>query len=91
MIQCDQVKALGRWDDFSDKKKHERARVFEMYAARGHKALFGVKYHAELAHIERKWMYLKRFVRPYLNGKLPKLESLLKSEWHKYTVHDARK
>ena len=84
MVQSEQVKTLGRWDGLSDKKKHERARVFEMFAACGYKALFGVKCHAGLAHIERKWMYLKRFVRPYLNGKLPKLEALLKSEWHKW-------
>ena len=91
MKQEDQVKALMLSTDFSDKKKHERAHVYELYHALGYFALFGVKYHAELAHIERKWMYLKRFIRPYLDGKLTSLDKLLRKHWGNYTVHDARK
>ena len=91
MKQEDQVKMLMQSSDFTDKKKHERAHVYELYSALGYFALFGVKYHAELAHIERKWMYLKRFVRPYLDGKLTTLDKLLRKHWSRYTVDDARK
>lgn len=91
MNQEAQVKALSTCSDFSSKKAHERSRIYEMYEALGYFALFGVKYHAELAHIERKWMYLKRFIRPYLNGKLGTLDMLLRKHWANYTVHDARK
>ena len=91
MKQEDQVKALMQCSDFSEKKAHERAHIYELFRARGYFALFGVKYHAELAHIERKWMYLKRFIRPYLDGKLGTLDKLLRKHWGNYTVHDARK
>ena len=91
MKQEAQVKALSACSDFSSKKLHERAFIYEPYAKLGYFALFGVKYHAELAHIERKWMYLKRFVRPYLDGKLNTLDKLLRKHWPRYTVHDARK
>ena len=91
MKQEDQVKALMQCNDFSEKKAHERAHIYELFRARGYFALFGVKYHAELAHIERKWMYLKRFIRPYLDGKLGTLDKLLRKHWGSYTVHDARK
>ena len=91
MRQEAQVKALSECSDFSAKKQHERAYIYELYASFGYFALFGVKYHAELAHIERKWMYLKRFVRPYLDGKLPTLDKLLRKHWGNYTVSDARK
>ena len=56
-----------------------------------HVALFGVKYHAELANIERKWMHLKRRIRLDLKGEIGHLEVLLRKEWHGFTVHDARK
>jgi len=91
MKQEAQVKALSACSDFSAKKQHERAYVYELYGKLGYFALFGVKYHAELAHIERKWMYLKRFIRPYLDGKLTTLDKLLRKYWSHYTVHDARK
>ena len=50
--------------------------VTEQTAAWGHVAVFGVKYHAELVHVKRKWMLLKRRIRPELDGKLGKLERL---------------
>ena len=91
MNQEAQVKALSQSSDFSAKKRHERAYIYELYGELGYFALFGVKYHAELAHIERKWMYLKRFIRPYLDGKLTTLDKLLRKHWSQYTVGDARK
>ena len=90
MKQEAQVKALSECSDFSAKKQHERAYIYELYAAFGYFALFGVKYRAELAHIERKWMYLKRFIRPYLSGKLAALDNLLHKHWGNYTGHDTR-
>ena len=91
MVQKDMVHALQQFTDFSPKSDHERARVTEMMRSRGHVALFGVKYHAELAHIERKWMRLKQRIRPKLDGKLGKLRKLLEQFWPKYEVHEARR
>ena len=72
------VTALQQFSDFSPKIDQDRARVTEMMAGRGHMALFGVKYHAELAHIERKWMHVNRLVRAELDGKYGELEALLR-------------
>ena len=90
MVQATMVTALQQFPDFSPKTDQDRARVTEMMAGRGHMALLGVKYHAELAHIERKWMHIKRLVCAELDGKYGKLEALLRKAWPKYTVHDAR-
>ena len=43
------------------------------------------------AHIERQWMHLKRCMRPDLNEEIGHREVLLRKEWHRFTVHDARK
>ena len=67
------VKMLQTCPDFNPKTLHERARVTELMKERGHIALFGVKYHAELAHIERKWMWLKQKIRPKLDGAIRRL------------------
>ena len=91
MVQKDMVEALQQFEDFSPKLDGARAHVTELMSARGHVALFGVKYHAELAHIERKWMRLKQLIRPKLNGKLGKLRDLLGRTWGEYSVHDARR
>lgn len=91
MVQGEMVAALQTCEDFSAKRDWEKAYVTAQMAAAGNQALFGVKYHAELAAIERKWMYLKRMIRPYLDGKLKTLEELLRKHWAKFTVHDARK
>jgi len=77
--------------DFAKKDLIERTHVTAQMEEYGYIALFGVKYHAELAHIERKWMMLKRAIRQKLDGKLPTLKRLLKDAWPEYTVHDARK
>ena len=53
--------------------------------------VFGVKYHAELAPIERKWMFLKQRIRRELNGKLCHLIDLVHREFTRYTVVDAQK
>ena len=57
--QGEMVAELEKCDDFSHKNKHEKAYATELFADRGHYCLFGVKYHAELAYIERFWMWLK--------------------------------
>ena len=50
-----------------------------------------VKYHAELAHIERFWMWLKGKIRGRLNGKLAKLKQEIWKEYGNYTVLGSRK
>ena len=50
-----------------------------------------MKYHAELAHIERKWMRLKQRIRPKLDGKFGTLQRLLEQNWPLYNVHEARR
>ena len=85
------LEALQKCSDFAKKDLIERAHVTAQMEEYGYIALFGVKYHAELAHIERKWMMLKRAIRQKLDGKLPTLKRLLKDAWPEYTVHDARK
>jgi hypothetical protein len=67
--QADNVSALQRCEDFSPKYKCDKAYLNEMMKARGHVCLFGVKFHAELAHIERFWMRLKQKIRSRLTGK----------------------
>lgn len=91
MLQKDMVLKLQECDDFSTKSLCERAYVTEMMAARGHVALFGVKYHAELAHIERKWMRLKQKIRPRLDSKLGTLMRLLRKAWGEMRVLDVFK
>jgi len=71
------VEMLQACPDFSKKTICERTYVTELCQKRGHVALFGVKYHAELAHIERKWMWLKQKIRPRLNGSLRRLSDEL--------------
>ena len=85
------VKVLQECSDFEKKDLIERAHVTEQMRGYGYIALFGVKSHAELAHIERKWMALKRLIRPKLDGKLPTVRRLLKDKFKLFTVGDARK
>ena len=82
---------LQKCSDFTKKDLIGRAAVTTQMVNYGYTALFGVKYHAELAHIERKWMMLKRAIRTNLDGSLPVLKRLIKDAWPNYTVHDARK
>ena len=91
MIQGELVAALEQCSDFSPQHARDRAAVTEQMSKRGHLALFGVKYHAELAAIERKWMWLKQRGRKYLDGKLATLKRLLWQCWKVFTVDDARK
>ena len=65
--------------------------VYELYQQHGHWAFFEVKYHAELAAIERKWMHMKRSVRGFCNGNLQPLKDLLDLHWSECTVYSARK
>jgi len=82
---------LQECQDFTKQNLIERAHVTHQMRTRGHVALFGVKYHAELAWIERKWMELKRRIRRRLNGKLPTLRNLVLEAMSAYSVADARK
>ena len=50
-----------------------------------------MKYHADLAAIERKWMHTKRAVRGCMTGQLHVLKDLLDIHWIEYTVHAARR
>ena len=54
MQQKDMVAALQQFEDFSPRLDGARLYVVELMSDRGHVAHFGVKYHAELAHIESK-------------------------------------
>jgi hypothetical protein len=60
-------------------------------AARGHVALFGVKYHAEMAWIEAKWCFLKNTIRKHLDGTIATLRKQLKAAFPQFKVEDARK
>ena len=91
MKQTDMVAALQTCSDFSKLDLRARAHVTTQMAKRGHQALFGVKYHAEVAWIERKWMEIKRRIRRRLNGRLPTLKELVKEAFTQYGVLDARK
>lgn len=91
MIQKDMIPALQQCPDFSKLDLMARAHVTSVMRAKGHMAVFGVKYHAELASIERKWMEIKRRIRRKLNGKLATLKSLVCEAFTAYNVADARK
>ena len=91
MQQAQMIAKLQECGDFAVKSLIDRAHLTQMMADRGHVCLFGAKYHAELAWIERKWMLEKREMRPYLNGKRDKLHQLLARAHTKFTVLDARK
>jgi hypothetical protein len=89
MAEC--VQLLQQFSDFKPKMSAESSMVYEMYQKHGHFAFFGVKYHAELAAIERKWMVMKRAVRGFNNGCLQTLKDNLENNWAAYTVDCARK
>lgn len=91
LVQGDLVKQLQTCDDFQCKNLITRAHVTDLMASHGYIAFFGVKYHAELAWVERKWMHVKRLIRPRLNGKLPRLKELLKKHWGTFGINDCWK
>ena len=84
------VRILQTHKDFKPKMSAESSLVYEMYQKHGHFAFFGVKYHAELAAIERKWMHMKRAVRGFMTGQLQLLKDMLDIQWSEYTVLNAR-
>ena len=88
--QKEYTEKLQQCDDFAAKTLCERAYVTEMHDERGHIALFGVKYHAELAWIEEKWCWLKNKVRKNLDGTMPRLRNELKKWFPQFKVCDAR-
>ena len=85
------VEILQSHDDFKPKMTAETSMVYELMQGHGHFAFFGVKYHAELAAIERKWMHMKRAVRGFMTGQLQLLKDMLDIHWAEYTVVAARK
>ena len=88
----DCVRALQQFTDFQPRVGGENSMVHEMYEKTGYaKAFFGVKYHAELEAIERKWMYLKQRIRGLLDVSIPTLPDLLAEHWQDYGVLSARK
>jgi len=91
LVQGDLVALLQTCDDFQCKNLITRAHVTDLMASHGYIAFFGVKYHAELAWVERKWMHMKRLIRPRLNGKLPRLKELLKKHWKTFGIVDSWK
>ncbi len=91
MLQGDVITALQQCDDFSKLDLTRRAHVTTLMSARDHLALFGVKYHAEFAWIELKWMEVKRRIRKMLDGRLATLKHLVCTALAAYTVTDARK
>ena len=91
ILQADLVTLLEEHPDFKPKISEESSLVYEMMEEAGHFAFFGVKYHAELAAIERKWMHMKRMIRGYLNGSLPHLKDLIDLHWSEYSVSTCRK
>ena len=84
------VEILQSHDDFKPKMSAETSIVYELMLDHGHFAFFGVKYHAELAAIERKWMHMKRSVRGFMTGQLQLLKDMIDIHWAEYTVHSAR-
>jgi hypothetical protein len=93
MVQASMIEALQKCSDFKVKWEGQRAYniITEFMRERGHAVLFGVKYHAELAYIERLWMWEKQQIRPHLNGTLPKLTKLLHKAHCAYRLSDAWK
>lgn len=85
------VEALQKFPDFTKRDSIDRAHVTEIFKSNGHVALFGVKYHADLAHVERFWMHLKQQIRPHLTGKYSDLVTLIDEAYCKYTVHQVRR
>jgi hypothetical protein len=91
ILMADLVNMLQQHPDFKPKMSAETSIVYELYQHHGHFAFFGVKYHAELAAIERKWMHMKRSVRGFMTGQLQLLKDMLDMHWGEYTVLSARK
>ena len=85
------IAMLQTCPDFETKNLITRAHVTDQMKSHGYTTLLGVKYHAELAWVERKWMHVKRLIRPRLNGKLPRLDELLRQHWPTFTTDDGRK
>lgn len=68
MVQAELVEELQKFPDFEKRNLITRAYVTELFKAAGQIALFGVKFHCDLAPIERMWMFIKAQVRKNLDG-----------------------
>ena len=68
MVQANLVEALQQHSDFAKRTASERAHVTHMWAQAGYLVVFGIKYHSDFAHCERKWMFMKGDIRKQLTG-----------------------
>ena len=107
MYQPQLVPALQQHSDFAKRSACERAHVTEIWSQAGYLCVFGVKYHSDFAHCERKWMFMKANLRNELNGvvsnsqqcltsfvlagKWDRLLQLVDRAYKQYTVHDVRR
>jgi len=70
MVQAQLVEALQKHADFAKRTASERAHVTSIFSKAGHRVLFGIKYHSDFAHCERRWMFMKGDIRKYLTGEI---------------------
>ena len=106
MFQPQLVEALQTHSDFAKRTASERAHVTEIWRKALYECLFGIKYHSDFAHVERKWMFMKGGLRKELDGsclllflalifllagKWETLLGLVARSYKQYTVHDARR
>ena len=68
LFQPGLIETLQKHSDFGKRSACERAHVTTIFAKAGHRATFGVKYHSDFAHCERKWMFMKGDIRKELTG-----------------------
>ena len=69
MFQPQLVETLQKYSDFAKRTACERAHVTEIFRLVGFLVVFGIKYHSDFAHVERKWMFMKQDIRKDLDGR----------------------
>ena len=77
------LKTLPGWE-----LKTRKSAVQELFEQRGHFFLIGAACHAELAHKEHGWARLKREVKPYVDGILTTLHSLIAAAILKFGMRE---
>jgi len=68
LFQPGLIEALQNHSDFAKRTACERAHVTDIFAEAGHLVVFGIKYHSDFAHCERKWMFMKDDIRKDRTG-----------------------
>ena len=68
--------------------QHRKSQVQELFLDRGHFFLIGAACHAELASKEHGWARLKAQVKPYVDGKMEKLRSLIAAAITKFGLRE---